>query len=238
MKTDFSVDPFLNTTLFSTQVATCRFMYLKPNTSPICGCHQKKKRHLIHSTQWFTHVTKKGKYSKFSCIIWQLVPTPWMAVWLLIEHWHLLNAMGAFSLAVWNTTMKINLLSGATFAYLCYTTQQNMGHLKRLVFNFQSVWEHEWAFMARAIMPRCPHCSFPEMLFLVTEKCHLFVLQSNPWWKVPLLWYYMFCPRKKYLFGHIKIILENFSTLLAYFRKIKKQIYPPQGLFFPNIWTG
>lgn len=131
-----------------------------------------------------------------------------------------------------------NLLSGATFAYLCYTTQQNMGHLKRLVFNFQSVWEHEWAFMARAIMPRCPHCSFPEMLFLVTEKCHLFVLQSNPWWKVPLLWYYMFCPRKKYLFGHIKIILENFSTLLAYFRKIKKQIYPPRGLFFPNIWTG
>lgn len=124
MKTGCSVDPFLNTTLFSTQVATCRFMYLKPNTSPFCGCHQKK-RHLIHSTQWFTHVTKKGKYSKFSCIIWQLVPIPWMAVWLLIEHWHLLNAMGVFSLAVWNTTMKITGIFWQGPPLLIYITQHN-----------------------------------------------------------------------------------------------------------------
>lgn len=124
MKTGCSVDPFLNTTLFSTQVATCRFMYLKPNTSPFCGCHQKK-RHLIHSTQWFTHVTKKGKYSKFSWIIWQLVPTPWMAVWLLIEHWHLLNAMGVFSLAVWNTTTKITGIFWQGPPLHIYITQHN-----------------------------------------------------------------------------------------------------------------
>lgn len=108
-----------------------------------------------------------------------------------------------------------------------------MGHLKRLVFNFRSVWEHEWAFMARALMPKCPHCSSPDILVLVAGKMPPVCLTKQCLMKssitVILL---VLSTAKQYLLGHVKVIFENINILVAYFRKIKTQIYSPGGFLF------
>lgn len=62
-------------------------------------------------------------------------------------------------------------LESSGTGHLCiFILHDTTKHLKRLVFNFSSVWEHEWAFMARPFMPKGPHCSSPKMFILVTVK--------------------------------------------------------------------
>lgn len=66
MKTDCSVDPFLNTTLFSTHMATCWFMYLKPNTSPFWWLSPDEKEAFdpLYSTA-YTCDQKRKKFKDF-----------------------------------------------------------------------------------------------------------------------------------------------------------------------------
>lgn len=234
VKTDCSVDSSLGTTLSSAHMAICWFMCLKPNTSLFCWLSPEEKETFDPCCSMaYTCDQKKGNIQSFHALFSSGRATAWMGAWSLVEHWHLRNAVGAFSLVVSNMTTKITGIFWQGPPLHLYIIIQNN--------KIWATWRDQT--LASGLYGNMNGPSWQELLHQITHTVHpqrpLFSGRKNAIclsYKAPPdeNFHYWDTSGSVPFFGHVKGIFENFSTLLAYCRKLKPQICPTlRALFFP-----